>query len=298
MWELTIVGLVAVVALGMLVGFATLPADGEQPSRGARPRGRGRRCAARALRTAAVARGARGDHVRDGADARAGAPGGQPGGGRARRRRPRRVDSAEDARSLRAVGVLALPAARAGRGAGGRPAPREPPHQGRARARQPRLEHLAGSGAHPDQGWFHTCRAPQPQARRGAQPHSPSCSRTCAARLATEPRGRRRPVNPGMLTLLRRARAARRSRGGARAAAPPRCGAGRSSPGVQDFDFTQTHFDRIEGGGRGRREDRRSVARRGARPRRRRPSTPRTRTTRPTTGSRSTARCAPRLRPG
>ncbi len=55
MWELTIVGLVAVVALGMLVGFATLPHDGdEQQQQPVAPGARGD-VRARALRTAAVA---------------------------------------------------------------------------------------------------------------------------------------------------------------------------------------------------------------------------------------------------
>ncbi len=55
MWELTIVGLVAVVALGMLVGHATLPAEAagqaDRPERARNPRD----LRARALRTAAVA---------------------------------------------------------------------------------------------------------------------------------------------------------------------------------------------------------------------------------------------------
>lgn len=55
MWELTIVGLVAVVALGMLVGHATLPAgDADAPARPPRRSGRAA-VRTRALRMAAVA---------------------------------------------------------------------------------------------------------------------------------------------------------------------------------------------------------------------------------------------------
>jgi O-antigen ligase len=54
MWELTIVALIAVVALGMLVGFATLPGDGEQQGRRRTARGRGD-VRVRVLRTGAVA---------------------------------------------------------------------------------------------------------------------------------------------------------------------------------------------------------------------------------------------------
>jgi O-antigen ligase len=53
MWELTIVALVAVVALGMLVGAATLPDDGAPPRR--RPFGARGEVPARALRAGAVA---------------------------------------------------------------------------------------------------------------------------------------------------------------------------------------------------------------------------------------------------
>ncbi len=179
MWELTIVALVAVVALGMLAGVATLAAG----RRGAVPPGRGARS-----RRAAPARAAHGgcrrrgggDHVRDGADARAGAPGAQPGRGAARRRRG--GDRLRRGRPLvAAVGRVALRTAGAGRGAGRPAARRKPAHRGRARARQQRLEHLAGGGAHPDQGWFHTCRAPQPEARAGSEPEVSRCSRLCVA---------------------------------------------------------------------------------------------------------------------
>jgi tetratricopeptide (TPR) repeat protein len=53
-WELTIVGLVAVVALGMLVGLATTSAEQREPRRRASSDGRGQ-LHKRALRTAAVA---------------------------------------------------------------------------------------------------------------------------------------------------------------------------------------------------------------------------------------------------
>jgi tetratricopeptide (TPR) repeat protein len=54
MWELTIVGLVAVVALGMLVGLATSPAEQAEPRRRS-PSGTRGQLQHRALRTAAVA---------------------------------------------------------------------------------------------------------------------------------------------------------------------------------------------------------------------------------------------------
>ena len=54
MWELTIVGLVAVVALGMLVGLATSPAEQAAPRRRS-PSGTRGQLQHRALRTAAVA---------------------------------------------------------------------------------------------------------------------------------------------------------------------------------------------------------------------------------------------------
>ena len=100
MWELTIVGLVAVVALGMLVGLRDAPDGGREPRRRAALRRARGELRERALRTAAVRGCARRDHVHRGADARPGAPRAQPGRGEARRRRQRRVDAADDARSL------------------------------------------------------------------------------------------------------------------------------------------------------------------------------------------------------
>ena len=121
MWELTIVALVAVVALGMLVGLATLPEDDGARGSGAvrlrpgHPRARGSnrsRCP-----------GTRGRDVRDGADARAGAPRGQPGSGRGAATWRRAAGLGRRRPVAGAVGVVALRPARADRGAGGQLAP-------------------------------------------------------------------------------------------------------------------------------------------------------------------------------
>ena len=162
MWELTIVGLVAVVALGMLVGLATEPSTERGRAAAASASGTRGELHLRALRTAAVAVVARGDHVHGGADARR-----RSGWSRARRAANRgdvaeAVNAAEGARSLQPWASspylqLALIEEQANDLGQANRYIKEC-----AQARQPGLEHLARSGAHPDQGWFDSSRAPQP----------------------------------------------------------------------------------------------------------------------------------------
>ena len=171
MWELSIVGLVAIVALGILVGRAT---DGSpRPVGESAVGGRQSAAAGRVLRTAGVgvalaailcvavpmlaqnrleesqAAAARGDAAAA-------------------------IEAADDARAVQPWAStpylqLALLEEQAGNlGAG------EPPHRGCARARSLRLEHLARSGARADQGWFHTQGAPEPATGRAPEPQVPA----------------------------------------------------------------------------------------------------------------------------
>ncbi len=153
MWELTAVTLVGVVALGLLAGSPRPRTAGAST----RARGRGRRRRVRPPR-------GRDDPAPRG---RRGAP--QPG--RRPRRTPRRRADARGRRDeARAVGSVAVPPARARRGAsgtprrgGGRDPPRRPP-------RRRRLAAVVRRGAHRGPARRPRRRRPQPRPCAGARP--------------------------------------------------------------------------------------------------------------------------------